>query len=232
MSALSARDIRVSYGQVPVLDGVDLDVAPGEVVALLGPSGAGKSTLFRVLSGELTRASGEVRIADQDVSRAPLWRRARAGLGYMPQTPSVLFDLSVADNVATFERLTRASPRALGERLLAVGLDESFADRRASELSGGERRRLELLRTLIAEPKIVLLDEPLTGVDPAGAELIGRVVRQAAERGAGVLVADHRVREALAFADRAALLLDGAIRVWAEPEAFEAHPQVQQRYLG
>lgn len=215
-----------------MLDGVDLDVAPGEVVALLGPSGAGKSTLFRVLSGELTRASGEVRIADQDVSSAPLWRRARAGLGYMPQTPSVLFDLSVADNVATFERLTRAPPRALGERLLAVGLDESFADRRASELSGGERRRLELLRTLIAEPKIVLLDEPLTGVDPAGAELIGRVVRQAAERGAGVLVADHRVREALAFADRAALLLDGAIRVWAEPEAFEAHPQVQQRYLG
>ncbi len=215
-----------------MLDGVDVEVAAGEVVALLGPSGAGKSTLFRVLSGELSAQSGVVTLQGQDISKEPLWRRARAGLGYVPQTPSVLFDLSVADNVATFERISGAAKQGLAERLEAVGLDDSYAPRRARDLSGGERRRLELLRVLIPKPRLLLLDEPLAGVDPGGAAKIGQVVRKAAEDGAGVLVADHRVREALAFSDRAGLLLDGSIRVWESPEAFEDHPEVRNRYLG
>lgn len=220
------------YGNVQVLDRVDLDVAAGEVVALLGPSGAGKSTLFQALSGELATNAGVVELAGQDVSGAPLWRRARAGLGYMPQSPSVLFDLSVADNVVTFERVSGSPRKPLAERMEAVGLHARLAQRRVRELSGGERRRLELLRVLVTEPRVLLLDEPLSGVDPGGAVKVGEVVRRVAAAGAGVLVADHRVREALAFSDRAGLLLDGRVCVWESPEAFEDHPEVRNRYLG
>lgn len=220
------------YGDVRVLDGVDLDVSAGEVVALLGPSGAGKSTLFRAISGELAVDAGVVELAGRDISHAPLWRRARAGLGYMPQSPSVLFDLSVADNVTTFERVSGSPTKPLAERMRAVGLDERLASRRARELSGGERRRLELLRALVTEPRVLVLDEPLAGVDPGGAVKIGEVIRGAADAGAAVLIADHRVREALGFSDRAGLLLDGRICVWESPEAFEDHPEVRNRYLG
>jgi lipopolysaccharide export system ATP-binding protein len=231
MSALRAEDLSVTLGGVEILRGVSLEVAAGEVLGVLGPSGAGKSTLFRVLSGELRPARGSVHLGDRDVTRQPLWRRARAGLGYIPQTPSVLFDLDVSANLATFARVAGASESSAVARAHEVGLD-TRRDVLAHDLSGGERRRLELARALLAEPRVLLCDEPLSGVDPTGAQRIGRILRGRADAQMAVLVADHRVGEALSFCDRVLLLLDGRVEAVTGPGEFLEHPAVRRRYLG
>lgn len=228
---LRARDVHARLGGAEVLRGVDIDVPSRSVIGVLGPSGAGKSTLFRVLVGELAPTAGSVWLDGRDVTRLPLWRRARSGLGYVPQTPSVLMELSVADNIRTFERVARVRSRPPEERAAEVEL-EGQLDVRAGELSGGERRRLELLRALIAEPTVLVLDEPLTGVDPAAAGRLGKLLRSQSERGMAIVVADHRIREALAICDRALLLVDGRIELSSEPDTFSDHPAVRRRYLG
>jgi lipopolysaccharide export system ATP-binding protein len=228
---LRARGVHVSLGGVEILRGVQLDLHAGSVVGVLGPSGAGKTTLFRVLVGELRPQSGTVWLGGRDVSRAPLYQRARRGLGYVPQTPSVLFDLSVRENLRAFERAARVPRRPAEERAELVQLGPRI-DVRAAELSGGERRRLELLRALLAEPSVLVCDEPLSGVDPAGARRLGETLRGQAARGAAVVLADHRVREALPFCDRALLLVDGKIELDAPPDQFADHLAVRRRYLG
>ncbi len=229
--ALRARDVRAKLGGAEVLRGVDIEVSRGSVLGVLGPSGAGKSTLFRVLVGELAPSAGSVWLSGREVTRDPLWRRARSGLGYVPQTPSVLQELSVADNIRTFERVARVQSRPPAERAAEVEL-EGRLEVRAGELSGGERRRLELLRALIAEPAVLVLDEPLTGVDPAAAGRLGKLLRGRSERGMAIVLADHRIREALTMCDRAALLVDGRIELSSGPETFSDHPAVRRRYLG
>jgi lipopolysaccharide export system ATP-binding protein len=229
---LEARDAVVALGDAEVVRGVTLSLAEGEVVGVLGPSGAGKTTLFRAMVGELRLLSGRVEIDGRDVSREPLWKRVRRGVGYIPQTPSVLWDLTVEENLATFARLTRAGAKAdardwahrveLGDRL----------DVCAGELSGGERRRLELARALLGEPRALVCDEPFAGIDPAGAERMGDLLRQAASRGTAVVLADHHVAEALRVCDRAVLLVDGKIEASGSPSAFLEHPLVRRRYLG
>lgn len=231
MSALRADDICVTLGGVEVLRGVSLEVSAGEVLGVLGPSGAGKSTLFRVLSGELRPGRGSVHLGPGDVTTQPLWKRARAGLGYIPQTPSVLFDLDVSANLATFARVAGKSATSALERAHEVGLDTRL-DVLARDLSGGERRRLELARALVAEPRVLLCDEPLSGVDPTGAQRIGRILRARAAAQMAVIVADHRVGEALSFCDRVLLLLDGRVEVVTGPGEFLDHPAVRRRYLG
>ena len=228
---LQAADVRVRLGGVEVLRGVDLELDRGKVVGVLGPSGAGKTTLFRVLVGELRPAAGSVCLRGQDVSRRPMWRRARAGLGYVPQTPSVLFDLSVADNIRTFERAARVRREAVEARARKVALGDRL-EVTAGELSGGERRRLELLRALIAGPAVLVCDEPLSGVDPAAAQRMGGLLREHARGGGAVVLADHRIREALPFCDEALLLVDGKIELGAEPSEFADHRAVRRRYLG
>ena len=229
--ALVAEHLSVSLGDKEILGDVSLEVRRGEVLGVLGPSGAGKSTLFRLLVGELRPSRGRVMLRGRDVTREPLWRRARSGLGYVPQTPSVLFDLTLRANLAAFERAARVRARPAEERAASVGLD-SRLDVRASELSGGERRRLELLRALIAEPTVLVCDEPLTGVDPAAAARVGRLIQREAETGRAVVVADHRVHEALGFLDRVLLLVDGRIELETRPNEFLDHPAVRRRYLG
>ncbi len=229
--ALRARGLRVLRGGKAILRGVDLDARGGEVVGVLGPSGAGKSTLFRVLVGESEADAGTVHLGGQDVSGWPLWRRARAGVGYVPQGPSVLWDLSVRDNLVAYRRIAgvpSADPEAEAAR---VGLDHRL-DVRAGELSGGERRRLELSRAITRSPSVLVCDEPFAGVDPAGAERLGQLLVSLAEAGATVVLADHHVEEALHVCTRALLLLDGAVAVDAPASSFRDHPLVQGRYLG
>ena len=231
MIALRAQGLSARLGAQQILRGIDLEVAAGQVIAVLGPSGAGKSTLFRVLSGELVPEQGSVLFEGHDITREPLWRRARRGLGYVPQTPSVLFDLSVADNIRAFERAARVAERTLEERAESVELAARL-DVRARELSGGERRRLELLRALIAEPRVLVCDEPLTGIDPVAATRLAALLRARADAGTAVVLADHRIPETLAVCDRALFLVDGQIALDASPAEFADHPFVRRRYLG
>ncbi len=235
MTVIAGHKLRVDRGEKTILRGVDVAARGGEVVGILGPSGAGKSTLFRALVGEVPIASGTVTLDDQDVTREPLWARARLGLSYVPQTPSVLWDLSVRENLAVYHRIVTgkdddAAVAALAER---VSLDERM-DVRAGELSGGERRRLELARAIARPPKVLVCDEPFSGVDPQQASRLGDMLRAlAVEDGVAVLLADHHVEEALRVCTRAVLLLDGQIAIdEGDPASFRDHPLVVGRYLG
>jgi lipopolysaccharide export system ATP-binding protein len=227
---LGCVGLNVRLGNQPVLRNVDLALRAGSVVGVLGPSGAGKTTLFRTLVGELKPDSGRVLMQGRDVTLLPLWARARLRLGYVPQTPSVLLDLTVAENVQTFVRLTRARAADAEHYLERLALERRLT-LRARDLSGGERRRLELVRALIASPTVLICDEPLTGLDPQMVERVGELLRAQAERGAAVLFADHRSAEVLPFSDEAILLADGAVQTRAPAGVFADHPAVRQRYL-
>jgi lipopolysaccharide export system ATP-binding protein len=229
--ALVARGLRVARGGKDVLRGVDLEARAGEVLGVLGPSGAGKSTLFRALVGEDPPDHGSVSIAGQDVTRWPLWRRARAGVGYVPQGPSVLWDLTVRQNLDAFRLITRVGPEDASVAATRVGLEKRL-DVRAGELSSGERRRLELARAVTRLPRVLVCDEPFAGVDPVGAERLGDLLQGLAREGAAVILADHHVAEALRVCSHATLLLDGRVAVSAPAADFPSHPLVRGRYLG
>jgi lipopolysaccharide export system ATP-binding protein len=228
---LAAQGVSVRLGGAAVLREVSVSVSAGEVLGIFGPSGAGKSTLFRALAGEERLTAGRVLLGGADVTARPLWERARRGLGYVPQTPSVLLDLTVAENLAVFRRLAprrEGAPRA--EQLLEeLGL-AGRSHVRASALSGGERRRLELARALSAAPRALLCDEPFAALDPLGTERAGAMIRALARGGAAVVLADHHVAEALRLCDRAALLLGGEIVVVAPPGEFCNDPRVERHY--
>lgn len=228
---LEARGVRVVRGGKAILRGVDLAAHAGEIVGVLGPSGAGKSTLFRVLVGETAPVEGHVRLGGADVTGWPLWKLARAGVGYVPQGPSVLWDLTVGENLTAYRRIAHQPLSGAERDAERVGLEHRL-EVRAGELSGGERRRLELARAITRPPRVLVCDEPFAGVDPAGAERLGDLLRGLADGGATVLLADHHVAEALRVCSRAILLLDGAIAADAAPTEFREHPLVRGRYLG
>lgn len=238
MTAIRGERIRVVRGNKTILRGVELSASPGEVLGLLGPSGAGKSTLFSALVGEISINEGHIELFGEEVTKLPLWARARRGLSYVPQAPSVLWDLSVHDNLVAYHRVvhrrtTQEEERAAIEELAQrVALHERM-DVRAGELSGGERRRLELARALTRPPKVLVCDEPFAGVDPQAASRLGDMLRSlATDDNVCVMLADHHVEEALRVCTRAVLLLDGEVAAEAEPEAFREHPLVVGRYLG
>ena len=244
-AAIESRDLKVARGDKMILRGVTIAAEPGEVLGVLGPSGAGKSTLFRALVGEIPTEEGSVLLNGKDVTKSPLWERARAGISYVPQTPSVLWDLSVKDNLRVYHRIvsgdamrffktrdTVAEDHAVDELAARVQLDDRM-DVRAGELSGGERRRLELARSLTRPPKVLVCDEPFAGVDPQQATRLGDMLQAlAVEQKVAVLLSDHHVVEALRVCTRAVLLLDGAIAMEGTPEEFREHPLVVGRYLG
>lgn len=231
-TALRATEIRVTLGGRDILRGIDVTVAAGEIVGLLGPSGSGKSTFFRVVAGDLP-STGTIHLAGAPMAKLPLHERARKGLGYMPQGASVLWDLTVAENLKTFASVALGaswSLETIAEKATAVGLGERL-DVPVVRLSGGERRRLEFARALTRSPRLIVCDEPFAGVDPVGAAQLSALLVAAARAGAGVLLADHHVDEALAICDRALLLLDGTVAVSGTPEEFRADPLVASRYL-
>jgi lipopolysaccharide export system ATP-binding protein len=228
---LVARGLRVTRGGKAILRGVDVEARLGEVIGILGPSGAGKSTLFRALVGEAPPDEGTVMLDGNEVTAQPLWRRARQGMGYVPQGPSVLWDLTVHRNLEAFRRIAGLPPESPRVAAARVGLEERLGVR-AGDLSGGERRRLELARAITRPPRVLVCDEPFAGVDPVGAERLGHLLLEIAGSGAAVLLADHHVAEALRVCTRAVLLLDGLIAAAAPAGEFSEHPLVRGRYLG
>jgi lipopolysaccharide export system ATP-binding protein len=231
---LRAGGVTVEKGGRVIVRDVSLTASPGEVVGLLGPSGAGKSTFFGALLGEEPVARGTVMLGTLDITPLPLWRRSRLGLGYIPQSPSVLWDLSVKDNLQTFFQVVRGAKPTADEVMAAarqVGLEEHMTVK-AGALSGGERRRLEVARALTGAPSVLICDEPFAGVDPRGAAHLGELLAEQAKRGVAVLLADHHVEEALRVCTRALLLLDGSVAVSAKPGEFRQDPLVVGRYLG
>lgn len=233
---LEAEDLTVRLGGGDVLRAVTLRVGPGEVVGVFGPSGAGKSTLFRALAGEAKLVRGRVRLAGRDVTALPLWERARLGLGYLPQTPSVLWDLTVAENLAVFAALGRSARRehANAKDAATVARELGLEPRmgvKASALSGGERRRLELARALSTAPRVLLCDEPFAAIDPHGAERVAARVREAAAAGTAVVIADHHVGAALRLCGRALLVLGGEIAVDVPAAEFTRDELVRRHYV-
>jgi len=228
--ALAASGLRVTRGGKHLVDGIDLEVRAGEVLGVLGPSGAGKSTLFRALTGEAPADEGRVVLHGHDITRWPLWKRSRAGIGYVPQGPSVLWDLTVAQNLDVYRDVAGLRPADARVAATAVGL-EGRLHVRAANLSAGERRRLEVARALTREPRVIVCDEPFAGVDPAGARKLGDLLLSLAGAGAAVLLADHHVAEALRVCSRAILLLEGAVAGAAIASEFSDLPLVRARYL-
>ena len=232
---LVAQGLSRRFGRRDVVRDVAVDLSPGEVVGLLGPNGAGKTTIFRMLSGALRASEGQVTLSGKDITGWPLFRRARMGLIYLPQEISVFSRLSVSQNIeAVLETVEsdRATRKARLQALLSeLGLSER-ASQRAGALSGGERRRLEITRALVLEPSFMLLDEPLAGVDPIAVEDIQQIISDLKNRGIGIMITDHNVRETLSVCDRAYILNDGYVLKSGSPEEIVADERVREVYLG
>ena len=234
-NALEARDLQKSYGRVRVVDRVSLTVEPGEVVGLLGPNGAGKTTTFYMIVGLLRPDGGQVRLGGRDLTQLPMHVRAREGIGYLAQEPSIFRRLSVRENVLAILETMRMSrterEERLAELLRELGISH-LADRKAYDLSGGERRRVEIARALVTQPRFMLLDEPFVGIDPIAVADIQAIVRGLRERGLGVLITDHNVRETLNTTDRAYLLYEGRIQISGTAEELTTNEWARKIYLG
>jgi len=227
--------LRKSYRKRPVIRDVSLRLARGEVVALLGPNGSGKTTSFYCIAGLITPDGGSVTIDGQDVTVYPMYRRARAGIGYLPQEMSIFRGLSVEDNILAILEIVERDRARRHERLEELLAEFSIAHLRrapALSLSGGERRRAEIARCLASDPRYVLLDEPFAGVDPIAVGDIRHLVQELKTRGIGVLITDHNVRETLEIVDRAYILHDGTIIKSGSPDEVVRDETVRRVYLG
>jgi lipopolysaccharide export system ATP-binding protein len=243
MAILEARGLVKFYGRRKVVDGVNFDVDVGEVVGLLGPNGAGKTTSFRMTTGQVTPNDGRIFFAGNDVTRLPMYRRARLGMGYLAQETSVFRKLTVEENILAIleampryrslnRKLTKAERmRKTDEVLEKFGISH-LRKNNAARLSGGEKRRLEIARSLVCDPLLILLDEPFTGIDPQTIEDIQKIVRGLRDEGIGILVTDHRVREILTITDRSYLIKGGRVVTHGTPQQIVRDPIAISEYLG
>jgi lipopolysaccharide export system ATP-binding protein len=232
---LSAEGLAKAYGGRTVVRGVSLEVGSGEIVGLLGPNGAGKTTTFSIVVGLVAPDEGVVRLGDRDLTDLPMYRRARAGISYLPQEPSVFRKMTVEENLLAILETLELSPPERAERcdaLLAEFGLEKLRRHRAFTLSGGERRRVEIARSLVLSPYFLLLDEPFAGIDPIAVLDIQQIVRRLASSGIGVLVTDHNVRETLSIVDRAYIIHGGEILRSGTPLALSSDAAVRKIYLG
>jgi lipopolysaccharide export system ATP-binding protein len=235
MTTLAAAELRKRYGSRTVVHDVSLDVHASEVVGLLGPNGAGKTTCFYMIVGLVAADGGRIELYGEDLSRLPIHQRARRGLSYLPQEASIFRKLTVAENVRSILELSEDDPDAIANRLDALLEDLSIAhlaDAPAVSLSGGERRRCEIARALATRPRFILLDEPFAGVDPIAVLDIQRIIGFLKERGIGVLITDHNVRETLGICDRAYIINDGRVLASGKPDEIVYNEAVRKVYLG
>ncbi len=241
VSRLEARGLQKRYGRRPVVKDVSLSVNSGEVVGLLGPNGAGKTTSFYMIVGLVRADAGDITLDGQPIQHLPIHRRARMGLGYLPQEASIFRKLTVEQNVrAVLELQTDANGRALSASAIEERLERLLEDLHvthlrhspAPALSGGERRRVEIARALATEPRFVLLDEPFAGIDPIAVIEIQRIIGFLKSRGIGVLITDHNVRETLGICDHACIISDGKVLAQGTPSEIVENADVRRVYLG
>ena len=232
---LHASALVKSYGNRTVVNGLSLKVEPGEVVGLLGPNGAGKTTAFFMIIGLIKPDSGSVTFDGTDITRFPIHKRARLGLGYLPQEPSVFRDLTVEQNLLTVLEAVEHVPEAIAERkqtlLSELGLT-SFAKKRASTLSGGERRRLEIARALATNPRCLMLDEPFANIDPLAIADLKSMINLLRSKGIGVLITDHNARELVSVVDRGYLVADGELLRAGTAAELLSDAQARAKYFG
>jgi lipopolysaccharide export system ATP-binding protein len=235
LEKLHATELVKAYSGRRVVDAINLEVCRGEVVGLLGPNGAGKTTTFYIIVGLIRPDGGSVLLNDEDISRCPMYMRARKGISYLPQEPSVFRKLTVAENImAILETLymdRKEREQRLGELLKELdltGLSQSMA----YSLSGGERRRVEITRALVTSPQYILLDEPFAGIDPIAVADIQEIIRTLRSKGIGVLISDHNVRETLKVCDRAYIVNEGAILIEGDPDSIAQSETARRIYLG
>jgi lipopolysaccharide export system ATP-binding protein len=232
---LRAENLHKVYDGKEVVRGIDLEVSGGEVVGLLGPNGAGKTTTFSMIVGGIRPSEGQVFLDAEEVTDLPMYQRARRGLTYLPQEPSVFSRLSVADNVMAILETVEPDAQTRKERLLELLAELGLvakSNQRADSLSGGERRRVEITRALVLDPKFLLLDEPFSGIDPIAVSDIQKIVEQLRTRGIGIVVTDHNVRETLSICNRAYIIREGEILKQGTPVEIAEDARVREIYLG
>ncbi len=232
---LAARGLAKSFKKRQVVRDVSISVTRGEVVGLLGPNGAGKTTCFYMIMGLIAADAGVITIDGEDVTALPMYQRARLGVGYLPQETSIFRGMTVQENVASVVELVesnRADRKAQTEALMEELHITHIAGQSAMSLSGGERRRVEIARALASRPSFILLDEPFTGIDPLAVSDISDLVRFLRDRGLGVLITDHQVRETLQIVDRASIIYDGSVLFEGTPQEILTNPDVRRVYLG
>ena len=235
MSELKAEHLKKRYKSRVEVKDVSLNVCSGEVIGLLGPNGAGKTTCFYMMVGLVPLDGGEIHLDDKRLTHMPIHRRARLGLSYLPQEASIFRRLTVAENVRAVLELQTDDPARIGRKLDALLQDlhvDHLRDSPAISLSGGERRRVEIARALATEPRFILLDEPFAGVDPIAVLDIQKIIRFLKERGIGVLITDHNVRETLGICDRAYIINDGSVLAYGKPDEIVYNESVRKVYLG
>jgi len=234
-SKIETRQLVREYGKRRVVDGVDINVGAGEIVGLLGPNGAGKTTTFYMIVGLIAATACRVFLDGDDLTDLPMYLRARLGIGYLPQEASIFRKMTVEQNIRAIAEtlpLSKAEREAsVEEHLTELGL-QHLAHQKAYTLSGGERRRLEISRALVTRPKFLLMDEPFSGVDPISVSEVQKIIVQLKERGIGVLITDHNVRETLSIVDRAYLLHDGSVLSEGTSDYLINDPKSREFYLG
>ncbi|MDD2724074.1 MAG: LPS export ABC transporter ATP-binding protein [Methylovulum sp.] len=236
MATLTATQLFKAYHKRNVVDGVSLEINTGEVVGLLGPNGAGKTTSFYMMVGLIKADTGEIRLDDKAITYYPMHLRARLGIGYLPQEPSIFRKLSVADNLRAVLQISGDLSNSQIELVIDDLLQEfnilHLRNQQALSLSGGERRRVEIARALATQPQFILLDEPFAGVDPISVDDIKKIIVHLKQRGIGVLITEHNVRETLGICDRAYILNNGKVIAEGGAEAIVANEEVRKVYLG
>ncbi len=232
---LLSKGLKKAYKGKAAVKGLDISVNTGEIVGLLGPNGAGKTTTFYMIVGMVKADSGEIFLDETDISSLPMYQRARMGISYLPQEPSIFRRLTVRDNIRAILEIKGYNKTEIEEELLKL-LEEfqlrDFSERKGIHLSGGERRRTEIARTLATKPTFILFDEPFAGIDPIAILELKNTLRYLKDKGIGILLTDHNVRDTLSITDRAYIISDGAVLDEGEPEKLINNPEVRSAYLG